>query len=346
MEKIITFLIPAYNSEAYLPIIMESLLEASCLQEMETIIVNDGSIDGTEAVARSYAEQYPGTVRVLCKPNGGHGSAINAGAKLASGKYFKVIDADDWIIKENLPLFIEKLKKCDADVVLTPFHQVDIRDGSRSAWKMYCDSYERAYSLEEIVEHWKDFDRCLTFHGITYRTDFYNRYHHKLPEKVFYEDQEFSAIPCCRAASIWPMDLYLYQYRVGDSGQSVSSANRVKRMSHVVRVTRDMLLYQEKHAGLSEAALEFLYRKTESVILSHYVVTCLLVKDRAAGLREAERYNRMMRKISPEVYWRVYRKYKVYVLMNRLHVSEGTYQFLLHSRLYSLLRRSHRIEKE
>lgn len=211
---------------------------------------------------------------------------------------------------------------------------------------MYCNLYERSYSLEEIVTHWKDFDRCLTFHGITYKTAFYNRYHHMLPEKVFYEDQEFSAIPCCHADTIWPIDLYLYQYRIGDSEQSVSSGNRVKRISHVEHVTKDMLFYRQKHAELSDAAREFLYRKTESVILSHYVVTCLLVKDRAAGRKEAERYNRMIMKISPDVYKRVYRKYKIYVLMNRLHVSEEFYQFLLHSRLYSMLRKSHRIEKE
>lgn len=346
MSKVISFIIPSYNVEPYLRKCLEAFWCPAVRDEVEVLIVDDGSTDRTAEIARGYMARDPDMYRLLQKENGGHGSAINAGARIASGKYFKVIDADDWIIKENLPLFVEKLRGCEADVVLTPFHQIHIEDGSQSVWRMYCAGYERSYSLEEITKEWNAFKHCLTFHGITYRTDFYRKFGHKLPENIYYEDQEFASIPCCHAASVWPLKLFLYQYRVGDPEQSVSVRNRIRRLAHVERVTKDMLLYRRKHEELSPAAGEFLYKKTESVILSYYVAACILMKNRVEGRRQAGQYTRILAEISPEIYRRIFRKYKLYVLMSRLHVPERAYRSLLDSRLYGILRMSHRIEKE
>ena len=57
--------------------------------------VNDGSNDGTELKAQKYVRKYPDSYQIINKVNGGHGSTINIGSKVARGKYFKIIDADD-----------------------------------------------------------------------------------------------------------------------------------------------------------------------------------------------------------------------------------------------------------
>lgn len=321
------------------------MLHEECLDETEIIVVNDGSQDRTAEIAEGYVKRYPDSVQLINKLNGGHGSAINIGSRAANGKYFKVIDADDWIVTENLPAFIDQLKNCEADVVLTPFHQVNMADGVKSDWRMYCEAYEKEYTMGEVVSDWKSFDRCMTFHGITYKTEFYNKYRYELPEKVFYEDQEYATIPCCHADRIYPINLYIYQYLVGNGEQSVAVENRLKRLSHVELVTQDMLEYGNRHLELSEYGRDYLYRKTESVILSHYVVTCILQKDKRAGRENAERYNQMIQKSSPEMHKRIERKYRVYLMMNRMHLSYPLYELLLRSRLYSLIRKSHRIEK-
>ncbi len=345
MKKIISFIIPAYNSQSYLQIVLDSLIHPDCLEDTEIIIVNDGSSDDTADIASTYVQRYPESIVLLNKENGGHGSAINVGTLAATGRYFKVIDADDWIVKENLPDFIQILRYCTADVVLTPFHQVNMEDGTKSDWRMYCSAYERIYSLEEIVADWKSFDRCLTFHGITYKTEFYQNHRHELPQGIFYEDQEYAAIPCCHAASIYPVNLYLYQYLVGNGEQSVSNTNRLKRLSHVEQVTKDLLEYDASHPQLSAPSREYLFHKTEGVILSHYVVTCIIQKNKEKGRRDVARYNQMIRELSPAVYERILKKYKAYQLMNRIHLSERLYQRLMQSRLYSVLRRTHRIER-
>ncbi|MDE6373846.1 MAG: glycosyltransferase, partial [Clostridia bacterium] len=84
--KLITFAVPSYNSQDYLEKCIDSLLTGG--DEVEIIIVNDGSTDATARIADAYAEKYPEIVRAVHKPNGGHGSGVNKGLELASGLYY------------------------------------------------------------------------------------------------------------------------------------------------------------------------------------------------------------------------------------------------------------------
>ena len=349
MEKIISFIIPSYNVAHCLSVCLDSFLikKEEGFEQLEVIVVDDGSKDETADVAKRYTERFPEVYRLIQKENGGHGSAINVGSREARGKYLKVVDADDWVVTEHLPLLLKKLEACEADVVLTPFHQVNMADGAKYSWKMYCAEYEKNYSMAEIISDWKSFDRCLTFHGIMYRCGFYQQYRHELPLRVFYEDQEYATIPCCHAKTIYPINLYLYQYLIGNTEQSVSDENRLKRISHVEKVTCNLLKYGKCHSdSLSPEGMGYLFTKTEAVILSHYVVNSVIQPDKAQGRRDMERYNRMIGRLSPEMLRRVWKKYRVYLLLNYTHIPYGLYKKLLRSRLYSIVRKSHQIKKE
>ena len=102
MSKIVSFIIPSYNVEQYLRTALDSFLLDEVLEKIEVIVVDDGSKDSTAEIAREYVKRKPEVFRLLQKENGGHGSAINEGTRIAVGKYLKVIDADDWVITENL----------------------------------------------------------------------------------------------------------------------------------------------------------------------------------------------------------------------------------------------------
>ena len=106
MEKILSFIIPSYNSQGFLDKCIPSFANAEVLDELDIIIVNDGSQDDTAAVAEKYCQMYPGSVRLISQENKGHGGALNTGCAAAVGKYLKVIDADDWVLTENLPAFV------------------------------------------------------------------------------------------------------------------------------------------------------------------------------------------------------------------------------------------------
>ena len=106
--KLLSIAVPCYNSEGYMRNCIESLLPGG--DEVEIIIVDDGSTkDRTAEIADEYAAKYPGIVKAVHQENGGHGQAVNTGLKHATGLYFKVVDSDDWLDKENYPKVLDKL---------------------------------------------------------------------------------------------------------------------------------------------------------------------------------------------------------------------------------------------
>ena len=120
-DKILTITIPSYNVEAYLEDCLESFVNSEVMDDIEVLIVNDGSSDRTEEIARRYESKYPNTYRLINKENGGHGSTINTGAAEAKGKYFKVVDGDDWVDTRSFIHLVKVLKKIDADIVASNY---------------------------------------------------------------------------------------------------------------------------------------------------------------------------------------------------------------------------------
>lgn len=337
--KTLSFVIPSYNCEQYLDKCISSLLEETVLEELDIIIVNDGSTDGTEAVAEKYCEAYPGSVRLINQENKGHGGALNTGCAAAVGKYLKVIDADDWVETENLPAFLAFLRECDSDVVLTHHYTRDISTGQVQNWRSYPEQFGRAYSFEEIMPQWKNFDRSLTFHGITYNTEFYHDNAIALSEHVFYEDHEYATIPCCCARSVTPVDLHIYDYRIGDVQQSVSEANQLKRLSHTQTVLKRLI---REYAALTlsddSAGRDYFAMKAQGLLLSYITTVMLVEPDRKKGRRLGRDMMELFREKLPATYGHAVKQYRVFRLMNRLHIDRHTWDRFLRSGVYRALR--------
>lgn len=337
--KILSFIIPAYNSAAFLDKCVGSMLVPECMESLEILIVNDGSTDETAEIAQTYCRKFPETVRLISQPNRGHGGALNTGCKAARGKYLKVIDADDWVETKNLPLLLEKLAECESDVVLTHHHTINIGTGEIKNWKSYPEMFDRAYSFDEIMTNWKAFDRSLTFHGITYRTDFYQRLAEDLLEHVFYEDHQYATFPCCHAASVTPFDLFIYEYRIGDVNQSVSDANQCKRIGHTAAVIQKMIDEYSKlpeNMGKSYAAM-----KIQGLLMSYMTTALLVFPDRKAGRKLAREQMEKCRQRAPKVAHLAEKKYRVFMIFNCIHIGNKTWNCILQSKLYNTLRRNH-----
>ncbi len=84
--KTVSIIVPVYNAEKYLDRCLNSLVHQT-LQDIEIILVNDGSTDGSAAILQKYAEQHPGLIRLFHKENGGQGSARNLALEYADGEY-------------------------------------------------------------------------------------------------------------------------------------------------------------------------------------------------------------------------------------------------------------------
>lgn len=338
--KILSFIIPAYNSAAFLDKCLLSMLLPEVLDKLEILIINDGSTDATAEISRKYQDKYPGTVRLISQENKGHGGAVNTGCAAASGKYLKAVDADDWIQSESLPEFIRLLEQCESDVVLTHYHTVDIKSGQIKDWCCQPKSFGKLYTLEEILSNWRYFNWNLVYHGITYRRDFYQLHASLLPEHIFYEDYEFATFPCCQAESLVCFDLFLYEYRIGDINQSMAASNQLKRIGQIETVIRRMLKnYQDLLESCSKL---YAARKTHELILSYLTVALLINPDKKAGRRQAKKMIDDCIAQAPEIYALVHSKYRVFLFMNYLGLNKQAWDRILDSSIYKCIRGKNR----
>lgn len=337
--KLLSFVIPAYNSEKYLEKCLSSMLEPSVLEDLEIIVVNDGSTDATEKIALDFCGRYPGTVRLITQKNLGHGGALNTGCAAAQGKYLKVVDADDWVERKSLPALIKALETCDSDVVLTHYRTVNITTGEDKAWRCYPEAFGKTMTLADVMNRWGDFDRALTFHGIAYRRDFYQKMGISLSEHIFYEDHEFATFPCCHAETVTPLDMFVYVYRIGDVNQSVSDANQLRRISHVEAVLNRLLTEGEKLP--QGAGRDYAAAKAQGLLMSYLTTALLVCPDKAQGRALAEKAVEALRTPFPENYRQIQGKYKIFQAMSRLHITRRQFEAVLDSRLYNKLRGNH-----
>lgn len=341
MEKILSFIIPSYNCERFLDKCVNSMLHPEVLDWLDIIIVNDGSSDSTARIAAEFCHRYPNSVRLISQQNKGHGGALNTGCAAAMGKFLKVIDADDWVETDNLPAFLAFLKSCDSDVVLTHHYTRDISTGEVKKWCSYPEIFEKTHTFSEIMKNWGNFARSLTFHGITYNTAFYQKNTPGLSEHVFYEDHEFATIPCCLARTVTPLDLFIYDYRIGDVEQSVSESNQLKRLSHMETVLNRLLTEYERTPCMDENQKQFYCRKVQGVLLSYITTVMLVMPDRKQGRHLGEAAMESVRCQLPNAYGMAVKQYRIFRMMNRLHIRKATWDKVLVSSWYRKLRHDH-----
>lgn len=243
--KLLSIAIPSYNSEAYVANCIESLLPGG--EEVEIIVVNDGSKDGTSEIANQYAIKYPGIVRVIDKPNGGHGSAVNAGIEAATGLYFKVVDSDDWVKKEAYLAILDKLKELTGssesiDMLISNF--VYEKEGAEKKKVMkygHALPKDRVFTWDEVGYFRKG--QYILMHSVIYRTKLLRECGLHLPEHTFYVDNIFVFEPLPYVKKMYYMDVNFYRYYIGREDQSVNEKVMISRVDQQIRVNKIMIDY-------------------------------------------------------------------------------------------------------
>ena len=129
--KVLSIAIPVYNTENYIKRCVDSLAIQDIINDIEIILVNDGSKDNSIKIMNEYKAKYPESIIVVDKENGGHGSTINKALSIATGKYFRVLDSDDWFDSKNFVTFVNKLKDEDVDLIITNYRKEYVYDETR-----------------------------------------------------------------------------------------------------------------------------------------------------------------------------------------------------------------------
>lgn len=326
-EKILSLVIPMYNSRNYIEKCLDSLIIERNIGQIEIIVVNDGSTDGCEKIVEKYQKKYPDTIKLISQPNGGHGAAVDKGIESCCGTYFKVIDADDWVINEKLDKFVDILIGIrETDVVVCGFELYDIQTKVTTIISTPTEDVEY-YSMKSIMENWMPYRNIFTLHGMTYHTQFYRAHGIPLPHKVFYDDAIYITIAASMADSICVINQNLYVYRVGDQNQSVSKSSRVKRIKHVETVIQ--IMCDAEKIERTKAGQSYWQYKTRSVITDFFVTAFLRYDDKKEGRKEAKC---MLQKIiakHPNIADKIIGRYRLLLIMSYLHMGEEQFDKLL-----------------
>ncbi len=236
--KLLSVTVPCYNSKEYMEKAIESLLPGG--PEIEILIVDDGSKDGTAEIADRYMQQYPEIIRAIHQPNGGHGDAVMTGLKNATGLYYKVVDSDDWVDTEVLVRILNllrELKDQAVDMLISNYiyDKVGVKHKHTVSYGHVLPQ-NRVFGWEEIGRFKKG--QYLLMHSVIYRTELLRESGLTLPKHTFYVDELYVYNPLPWVKKIWYLDADLYHYYIGREDQSVQEEILLKRIDQYLTVNR------------------------------------------------------------------------------------------------------------
>lgn len=240
MNKLLTITIPVYNTEQYLRRCLDSLIVPFFMDKLEILIIIDGSPDNSIEIATEFQIKYPNTFKVIEKKNGGHGSVINKGIELASGKYFRVLDSDDWFDTCEFAKFLTAIQNIDADLVLSNFSYEFVFENRNRPFTYNNITYHKIYNVSKFVFN-KQFD--ITIHSITYATSVLHKSKLKVFEHCFYEDTQYRLFVFPSVTLFTILDYSVYKYFIGREGQSVSNSGWIKYNTHYRKIALSCLQF-------------------------------------------------------------------------------------------------------
>ncbi|MDD4369651.1 MAG: glycosyltransferase family 2 protein [Anaerostipes sp.] len=243
--KLLSFAVPCYNSQEYMRHCIDTLLTGG--EQVEILIINDGSSDNTADIANEYAKKYPTICKAIHQENKGHGGAVNTGLANATGIYFKVVDSDDWVSEFAYEEILDKLNQfyhqgTILDMILSNY--VYEKQGAKRKTAIH---YRHAIPKEKIFT-WDDVKRFplsqyILMHSVIYRTSLLHECMLELPEHTFYVDNIYVYKPLPFVKSMYYIDVNFYRYFIGRDDQSVNENNMIKRLDQQLFVTRWMIDY-------------------------------------------------------------------------------------------------------
>ena len=216
-------------------------------EDVEIIIVNDGSSDDTARIADEYATKYPTIVRAVHKENGGHGSAVNAGIENATGLFFKVVDSDDWVKEEAYMQILDTLRSLAGgekvlDMLISNFVYEKVGENRHKVMRYkHALPQNQIFTWQEVKHFHKG--QYMLMHSVIFRTKLLKECGLKLPEHTFYVDNLYVYEPLPFVRNMYYLDVNFYRYYIGRSDQSVNEDIMIGRIDQQIKVNKLMIDY-------------------------------------------------------------------------------------------------------
>lgn len=293
---ILSIIVPVYNVEKYLAKCIDSLLQQDLAPESyEIILVNDGSTDGSENIAKQYEATYK-HIKLIIQPNGGLSAARNTGLLHAKGKYVQFVDSDDYLEPNVLAALVAKMESEDLDILRFNYQNVN------EAYQVFAP-----YKIKKNIVDYSD-AVCDGFTFLTERlgyacyawqfvikTALFQNKELFFKEGIYFEDTEWTPRLLVRAQRITSIDLIVYNYlmRTGSITQSVelnkkrkvlddllvsiSTVNRVRDL-HPQLVTWSQRFTARIHINYLKYLSHHLFREREVFVNKLKDLHCLPIQ--------------------------------------------------------------------
>lgn len=292
MNKILSISVAAYNVEDVIKQCLDSLVQSRYLDDIEIIVVNDGSKDNTAKIVKGYQQRWPESIFLLDKENGGHGSTINEALRFAHGKYFKLLDGDDWVDVYEFDGFVEDLLECEADLMVNDYREV------------YAEKKIRVNVTGEYTAKIKKDIECMNLnnifpmHSITVKTDKLRNRNFPMSSNRFYADTEYIFLVFSVVRTFSVSNKCVYQYRLGIEGQSVSPSgiyNHIEDMLYIeYRLIEEYMRY-DNHPNQ-----KILWNFVSSKYILIYRLFVIMKK--ADKIGQLETFDKKVRQTYPEFF--------------------------------------------
>ena len=269
MNKILSISVAAYNVENFIKTNLDSFVNSEVKDDIEVLVTDDESKDETAKIVLEYEKKYPNIVKLIRQKNAGPGSTVNSGIKNATGKYFRMVDADDWVDTKNLKEYIEFLKKHDADMIVTNYTLVD-NETNEETRKVF--SKKETNTVLDFNENCNDVE--FEMHNVTYKTEILKN-NNIILDNGFYTDVEYLLLPFPFVKTIAYLDTNIYMYRVSLSTQSVSTSSKQKNIAMHETVLKRLINYYEetkKSGRVGNNVLNYMLDRISIMAVSHLLI--------------------------------------------------------------------------
>ena len=326
-EKILSISVAAYNLGEMIEDNLKSFCDSGVIDDIEVLVINDESTDDTAKRAEKYAKKYPKSIKVITQKNAGPGATVNNGIKHATGKYFRMVDGDDWVNPKDFAKLIAELKKLDVDAVFTnytPFHQR--KQKFLPTVKTDNMTPGEVFDFKDYEYHWNP---PLRMHHSIFRTDIMKK-HVKL-DNGFYTDTEYMFYPTPYLKKVIYLDLDIYQYRVGMPGQSTSPEKmRKNRANHRIILDKVLQFYEDVSDKLEPKVDYYLARQVAGLIINHLDIL-LLIHDKTMT-QDIKKLYAEIEKLHPEIYKVLRKDIKSRIVVGSGYLLAQPFSFYLRER--------------
>ncbi|MBD5243958.1 MAG: glycosyltransferase family 2 protein [Barnesiella sp.] len=242
--KILSVIIPTYNMSEYIEQALNSLI-TDRIEELDILVINDGSKDDSSDKAKQIAKNYPGSIRVIDKNNGNYGSCINRGLKEAVGKYVKILDADDHFDNNCFTEYIDLLKRQDCDIVINDYLEVNNQDKTLKSHTYDEIPQRKDLLLANLIEEIPS--ERIAMHAVAFKLNLLRTIEYTQTEGISYTDDEWIFSPWGFADTLYYTRLPVYRYLVGRIGQTVDTQILHRRIDQLYTVLQSTTSYYIKH---------------------------------------------------------------------------------------------------